>query len=108
MVSISACHAEDPGSIPGGGVWLLRSDTAQCDAFDARGAMVARSFVESHMQAKCKNKDKCTDMSTCSVAASYKPPMLVTRVRLPACAVLSVELLQLPSFGAACRRCEKG
>ena len=21
MVSISACHAEDPGSIPGGGVW---------------------------------------------------------------------------------------
>ena len=22
----------------------------------------------------------------CSVAASYKPPMLVTRVRLPACA----------------------
>ena len=26
-------------------------------------------------------------MSTCSVAASYKPPMLVTRVRLPACAV---------------------
>ena len=26
-------------------------------------------------------------MSTCSVAASYKPPMLVTRVRLPACAL---------------------
>ena len=25
--------------------------------------------------------------SACSVAASYKPPMLVTRVRLPACAV---------------------
>ena len=22
MVSISACHAEDPGSIPGGRVWL--------------------------------------------------------------------------------------
>ena len=22
MVSISACHAEDPGSIPGGGVFL--------------------------------------------------------------------------------------
>ena len=26
----------------------------------------------------------------CSVAASYKPPMLVTRVRLPACALLVV------------------
>ena len=27
-----------------------------------------------------------TAQSACSVAASYKPPMLVTRVRLPACA----------------------
>ena len=36
-------------------------------------------------------------MSTCSVAASYKPPMLVTRVRLPACAVFCVALsLSLP------------
>ena len=39
MVSISACHAEDPGSIPGGGVWFLRSDIAQRDTLDARGAM---------------------------------------------------------------------
>ena len=35
------------------------------------------------------------DMSTCSVAASYKPPMLVSRVRLPACAVLFVNLLPI-------------
>ena len=36
MVSISACHAEDPGSIPGGGVWLsLR------DVLDARGAIAS-------------------------------------------------------------------
>ena len=34
-------------------------------------------------------------MSACSVAASYKPPMLVTRVRLPACAVLFVNLLPI-------------
>ena len=27
-------------------------------------------------------------LSACSVTASYKPPMLVTRVRLPACAYL--------------------
>ena len=27
-----------------------------------------------------------TNQGACSVAASYKPPMLVTRVRLPACA----------------------
>ena len=33
--------------------------------------------------------------SACSVAASYKPPMLVTRVRLPACAVL-------PAINLAC------
>ena len=32
--------------------------------------------------------DKFVDQSACSVAASYKPPMLVTRVRLPACACL--------------------
>ena len=30
-------------------------------------------------------------MSACSVAASYKPPMLVTRVRLPACALLAID-----------------
>ena len=31
--------------------------------------------------------------SACSVAASYKPPMLVTRVRLPACAVIPIARL---------------
>ena len=31
--------------------------------------------------------------SACSVAASYKPPMLVTRVRLPACADLCIASL---------------
>ena len=29
VVSISACHAEDPGSIPGRGISLLRGD-AMC------------------------------------------------------------------------------
>ena len=33
--------------------------------------------------------DKFVDQSACSVAASYKPPMLVTRVRLPTCAFLT-------------------
>ena len=28
------------------------------------------------------------DHGACSVAVSYKPPMLVTRVRLPACAIM--------------------
>ena len=32
--------------------------------------------------------DKFVDLSACSVAASYKPPKLVTRVRLPACEFL--------------------
>ena len=31
---------------------------------------------------------KVTCKGACSVAASYKPPMLVTRVRLPACALM--------------------
>ena len=30
------------------------------------------------------------DTSACSVAVSYKPPMLVTRVRLPACAFFQI------------------
>ena len=34
--------------------------------------------------------DKFVDLSACRVAASYKPPMLVTRVRLPACACLKL------------------
>ena len=32
-------------------------------------------------------RDVAFGMSACSVAVSYKPPMLVTRVRLPACAL---------------------
>ena len=39
-------------------------------------------------------------MSTCSVAASYKPPMLVTRVRLPACAVFVGFARDPPSIDA--------
>ena len=35
----------------------------------------------------CKRARLCR--SACSVTASYKPPMLVTRVRLPACAVVA-------------------
>ena len=65
------------------------------------GEWLAYRFTEAQMQAKCKGGDESIGMSTCSVAASYKPPMLVTRVRLPACAVLAAELLTLPSVGAA-------
>ena len=42
-----------------------------------------------------------TATSACSVAVSYKPPMLVTRARLPACALLA--LLSLGSRSNACR-----
>ena len=37
--------------------------------------------------------DHFVDQSACNVAASYKPRMLVTRVQLPACAWLIVQLL---------------
>ena len=39
--------------------------------------------------------------SACSVAASYKPPMLVTRVRLPACAML-VATARVVQGGGSC------
>lgn len=35
---------------------------------------------------RCHDKEECTSSRACSVTVSYKPPMLVTRVRLPACA----------------------
>ena len=37
-------------------------------------------------------QDPQSEHGACSVAASYKPPMLVTRVRLPACALLTANL----------------
>ena len=40
------------------------------------------------------------DCGARSVAASYKPPMLVTRARLPACAICSAALLRSPTSGA--------
>ena len=40
------------------------------------------------------------DCGARSAAASYKPPMLVTRPRLPACAICSAALLRSPTSGA--------
>ena len=40
----------------------------------------------------------------CSVAASYKPPMLVTRVRLPACAFSNIALLKCACCVACMRK----
>ena len=80
MVSISACHAEDPGSIPGGGVYLIL-----CSVLLSRWlAFCSPQIIIVHL---ARVGGRSNGMSTCSVAASYKPPMLVTRARLPACAV---------------------
>ena len=80
MVSISACHAEDPGSIPGGGVYLIL-----CTMLLSRWlACCSPQMIIVHLAGV---GGRSNGMSTCSVAASYKPPMLVTRARLPACAV---------------------
>ena len=40
------------------------------------------------MRSQHNRTNRTTDDSARSVAASYKPPMLVTRVRLPVCATM--------------------
>ena len=45
-----------------------------------------------HNSLHCSPAQSRSDHGACSVAASYKPPMLVTRVRLPACALLTANL----------------
>ena len=45
-----------------------------------------RVVVTSAFARALHRLDDAACISACSVAASYKPPMLVTRVRLPACA----------------------
>ena len=53
MVSISACHAEDPGSIPGGGeaFWSF----LLCLHLKSQGALHAKSTDAKHRDAK--NRD---------------------------------------------------
>ena len=46
VVSISACHAEDPGSIPGGGVLLC------CTTADHAGPWRIRSILAKHVPAQ--------------------------------------------------------
>ena len=48
------------------------------------------------------NCDLRSSRSACSVAASYKPPMLVTRARLPACAVLFLAGKSLAQVSSCC------
>ena len=54
MISISACHAEDPDSIPGGGDFLRSSPL--CLHLKSQGALHAKSTdAEKHRDAK--NRD---------------------------------------------------
>ena len=80
VVSISACHAEDPGSIPGRGVLHRQHVPWQEDGAGKPTYVRNISFPVSH------NHSKHDTHRARSVAVSYKPPMLVTRVRFPACA----------------------
>jgi hypothetical protein len=138
VVSISACHAEDPGSIPGRGVLfsILLQDAFDRTAFEkmvppglepgtfrllaersnqlsyrTRCEMTPSSFTTQNIKSSQQplkptplkeetfaplariacashSNENTSATSARSVAASYKPPMLVTRVRLPACAFL--------------------
>ena len=58
----------------------LNKNSTACPEAQARSCFHPPSHLPLH-HVKCSR-------SACSVAVSYKPPMLVTRVRLPACAYL--------------------
>ena len=46
VVSISACHAEDPGSIPGRGTLSLRTRSGGCDCFEVGADIqICDSFI---------------------------------------------------------------
>ena len=51
-----------------------------------------------------KHRASLCCMSARSVAASYKPPMLVTQVRLPVCALFIALALRLLALAAVCAR----
>jgi hypothetical protein len=97
VVSIMfACKAEDPGQIPSHGFAFIQ------DMWHAsqRGQPTLLPSKEQHsLRISSKSKRLLSAVTTltappeksrsaCSVAVSYKPPVLVTRARLPACAVL--------------------
>ena len=76
MVSISACHAEDPGSIPGCGVWALavmvvwwvRESGGTATDFTLRVATravpsVAKHFVKKSTCIHTSGSSFCVQMS---------------------------------------------
>ena len=61
-----------------------------------RASVALRVLERAQCVSTSNSRTRCTPVAcatrisgACSVAASYKPPMLVTRVRLPACAANS-------------------
>ena len=57
-----------------------------------------RAAVRSSLVAQRARSGYPRTISACSVAVSYKPPMLVTRVRLPACALNSKIAFSRPLY----------
>ena len=73
--------------------------------FSAAGAISRCGPVDKGVVASRIMPCSCREVrSACSGAASYKPPMLETRVRLPACAVIS-HGLRITSVGLATSSC---
>ena len=57
----------------------------ECGWVRNRGTGTSELFAD---KLRCSNLRPIPRQSACSVAASYKPPMLMTRARLPACAMI--------------------
>ena len=61
VVSISACHAEDPGSIPGRGVFLLFFLLHECNLpFVHLSFLPANECIEYWRGGECENGQHCS------------------------------------------------
>ena len=93
------------------GWWLANGFRQPCVSRKGSLPRGIRCSTKKYWASCCKDfkiHDLPNDRSACSVAASYKPPMLVTRVRLPACAYFpcaccscGVVLVLIPRITAA-------
>ena len=72
VVSISACHAEDPGSIPGRGV-SRESEDSRFTAVGQSEVGFPMSLPRNHFHDRSRRLSGCRQSSTLKPAVSPKP-----------------------------------
>ena len=80
-----------PRSKAGTRVILPKWNRSACERLDASQRMVHARMSPCAVESGSRKRERLS-CGARSVAASYKPPMLVTRVRLPACAICNARL----------------